>query len=139
MHSTRTRPRWIGIGALGCALSLGLSATAFAGDAGKQVTTALAHAGYSSTSKNAKTVHLHLYHVINCLEGSQGKDFNAAAGNPCKGMGNGAVNDLMDHPGVRKTLQQALGLATIAVKVDAYQPSRNVALAVKELLQTATK
>jgi len=140
MHPPQQLSRWIGTAALGCALSFGLSTAAFAGDSGKQLNTALAHAGYSAKSKNTKTVHLHLYHVINCLEGSQGKDFNVAAGNPCKGMGNGALSDLEGHPDVRKTLRQALGLATVAVQVDAYQPASRVARAVKELLlQAAAK
>jgi len=122
---------------IGLALFFGLNSGAFASDYTKQLRTALAHAGYSSKSKDAKAVHLHLYHTINCLEGSGGKDFNAAAGNPCKGQGNGALNDLSGRPEVRDLMQQALSLATTAVRINADQPSRRVALAVNELLQEA--
>ena len=122
---------------IGLALIFGLNSSAFAGDYGKQLGTALAHAGYSSKSKDVDAVHAHLYHAINCLEGRDGKDFNAAAGNPCKGQGNGALKDLSGRPEVRVLMQQALSLATTAVRIKAYQPSRRVALAVNELLQEA--
>ena len=72
-----------------------------------------------------------------CLEGRSGKDFSGAAGNPCKGEGNGALNDLSGSPEVETRRRQALSLATTAVRINAYQPSRRVALAVDELLQEA--
>lgn len=131
--------RWGWISMFGLALFFGLNSGAFAGDFAKQLHTALAHAGYSSKSKDIKAVHLHLYHTINCLEGSKGADFNAAAGNPCKGQGNGALNDLSGRPEVRDLVQQALSLATTAVRIDLYKPSRRVALAVNEVLQEASR
>jgi len=137
MSRTRRMSRWGWMSLIGLALFFGLNTGAFAGDGAKQLRTALAHAGYSSKSKDAKTVHVHLYHTINCLEGRGGKDFNAAAGNPCKGQGNGALNDLSGGPEVKVLMRQALSLATTAVRINAYQPSRRVALAVNELLQEA--
>jgi uncharacterized membrane protein len=39
-------------------------------------------------------VTLHLHHVLNCAVGPDGMGFDAAAGNPCKGQGNGFLSDL---------------------------------------------
>ncbi len=60
-----------------------------------QLTTARTHAG--ELAQRATTIaatQLHLRHVINCLEGPNGKDFTAAVGNPCQGQGNGILVDL---------------------------------------------
>jgi hypothetical protein len=72
----------------------------------------------------------HIQHVINCLEGPNGKDFVQAVGHPCQGMGNGIIPDLRaaSGPGVAKALQYseiALTLALQAVTftdVNAAQP-----------------
>lgn len=37
---------------------------------------------------------LHLQHVVNCLEGTNGPNFRAAAGHVCQGQGNGIIPDL---------------------------------------------
>lgn len=139
MNRWERMSRWGWMSLIGLALFFGLNSSAFAGSYAKQLRTAFAHAGYSSKSKDAKMVHLHLYHTINCLEGRDGKDFNAAAGNPCKGQGNGALTDISGHPEIKTLMRQALSLATTAVGITAYQPSRRVALAVDELLQEAIR
>lgn len=78
-------------------LTLGLAANVFAADkAMDQVSTAAMHAKFSAKSKDIAGVHLHLHHVLNCLVGKDGDGFDASAGNPCQGKGNGAVNDASD-------------------------------------------
>lgn len=59
-----------------------------------EVKTALTHAGFAAKYDTLKEVTLHLHHVINCLVGSKDKMFDASAGNPCEGQGNGIVADL---------------------------------------------
>ena len=83
----------------------------------KEVTTAIEHATYATQMKTVDKTHLHLHHVVNCLVGPAGKGFYAAAGDPCKGMGNGALNDAGNQTALQKKLQAALqaaqsGLAT---------------------------
>ena len=99
-------------------LSLGLVSVAYAGDdtAKKEMSTAVMHAEFSAKSKEIAGVHLHLHHVVNCLVGEHGKQFDASAGDPCKGMGDGAINDAQNQY-LKKTLQKVLaeaeqGLAT---------------------------
>ncbi|HLA24315.1 MAG TPA: hypothetical protein VJ206_02885, partial [bacterium] len=37
---------------------------------------------------------LHLHHVVNCIEGKDGKNYFAASGDVCEGMGKGLLQDL---------------------------------------------
>jgi len=66
---------------------------AVAADAAKEIATAGAHAGMAAASADLKMVHTHLHHVLNCLEGPGGKDFDAGQANPCKDQGMGAIPD----------------------------------------------
>jgi hypothetical protein len=70
-----------------------LASTAFAQDAAKELATARAHAQLAEASQSVMVAKMHLHHVLNCLVGPHGRGFDAAAGNPCKGMGDGAVKD----------------------------------------------
>ena len=58
--------------------------------------TALTHAGFAAQYDAVAEVELHLHHVVNCLEGSAGKNYNMGAGNVCQGQGNGIFADLKD-------------------------------------------
>jgi len=59
-----------------------------------QLTTARFHAGELAQRGTAVAgTQLHLRHVINCLEGPQGKNFTAAAGNVCQGQGNAHLRE----------------------------------------------
>jgi hypothetical protein len=58
--------------------------------------TALTHAGFAASYTAAAEVEQHLHHVVNCLEGANGKNYNKEAGNPCMGQGNGILADLKD-------------------------------------------
>ncbi len=65
-----------------------------AGNSAQEISTASTHAQLAVTATDKKTADMHLHHVINCLVGSGGRGYDASAGNPCKGMGNGALNDV---------------------------------------------
>ncbi len=58
--------------------------------------TALTHAGFAAQYDAIAEVELHLHHVVNCLEGTSGKNFNQQSGNVCQGQGNGIFADLKD-------------------------------------------
>lgn len=72
-----------------------------------QVTTAHKHATLAQKAGSVDMTHTHLQHVINCLEGSSGDDFDASAGTPCKGMGDGALKDNLPHARVHQKLESA--------------------------------
>ncbi len=84
-------------------------APAIAADAGAEISTAAAHAGMAAGAPDPQLVKTHLHHVLNCLEGPTGSDFDAAPGNPCKALGNGAIPDSTEAG--RKPLEAAAELA----------------------------
>jgi hypothetical protein len=74
------------------------TALAQGGDAAKELATAREHAQLAEASQSVAVAKMHLHHVINCLVGPHGRGFDASAGNPCKGMGDGAEKDAQsDH------------------------------------------
>lgn len=100
-------------------------------DIRKELETAIFHSGELAQRGTAVAgTRTHLQHVINCLEGPNGKDFVQAVGFPCQGMGNGIIPDLEagTAPGTAKALQYsriALILALQALTfndVNASQP-----------------
>ncbi len=72
------------------------SAADMMGAAKTELGTAVTHAGFAAKYDAIAEVELHLHHVVNCLEGEQGKDFHAPSANVCKGQGNGIFQDLKD-------------------------------------------
>jgi len=68
-----------------------------------ELKTALTHAGFAAKYDTLKEVTLHLHHVVNCLVGPKDKMFDASAGNPCEGQGNGIAVDI--PPSVGKDAQ----------------------------------
>lgn len=62
-----------------------------------QLETAIAHANNSLNADAVGGATTHLAHVMNCLEGEGGENFDADWGNPCSGQGAGIVNDIMGH------------------------------------------
>ncbi len=64
-----------------------------AGDPAAELKTAVTHAGFAAKYDTMKEITLHLHHALNCLVGPQDKLFDAAAGNPCQGQGNGYLPD----------------------------------------------
>jgi len=95
------------------ALLAAAASPAFAADAAKEIATAGVHAGLAAAADSAKMVQSHLQHVINCLEGPSGADFNAAPGNPCKDLGEGAIPDTAAD--ARKPLEEAAAKAKQAM------------------------
>jgi hypothetical protein len=58
--------------------------------------TASTHAGMAANAADLKGVQTHMKHVQNCLVGPGGQGFDAAAGNPCNGQGQGAIPEATD-------------------------------------------
>ncbi len=64
-------------------------------NARKQLETAIFHSGELAQRGTAVAASkTHLQHTLNCLEGAQGQNFNAAPGDVCRGQGNGIIPDL---------------------------------------------
>jgi len=64
-----------------------------------QVATAKAHAGFATGATTLADFQQHMGHVLNCVEGKGGKNFNAKWGHVCEGQGNGILADLREVPG----------------------------------------
>lgn len=105
----------------------------------KEIKTAVEHAGFAIKSKSTNDVHKHLHHVINCLVGTNGEDFDAAVGNPCQGMGDGALKDASGSEGTEGLLNQSLRLAKVGVEVKDHRAAQAVAVATRDLLRLAEK
>ena len=101
-------PRFATIGVLaGLAVGLVLASTKADADSAKEVTTAASHAGFAAQAADLKGTQTHLHHVINCLVGPRGREFDDKEANPCKDQGNGAIPDTTDEAR-RTALIQAL-------------------------------
>jgi hypothetical protein len=100
------------------ALALPIAAQAADADsaASKQASTATAHAGMALGAADLKMAHTHLHHVVNCLVGPAGKGFDAQAGDPCKGTGNGAIVDAKGDAATESRLHAALSEAEQGLK-----------------------
>lgn len=59
-----------------------------------QLRTARTHAMNAAGSEALAGAIDHLAHVVNCIEGSKGANYNSKALNPCQGQGNGLIPDL---------------------------------------------
>jgi len=93
-------------------------ALAAGNSAQKEVSTAHAHALMAQGADSVDMVHTHLHHVINCLVGQDGDAFDADAGNPCDGMGNGALNDVSGNDALHSKLEKALSTAQSGLQKD---------------------
>ena len=99
------------------AMATGLALAAPAqGNANAEIGTAHAHALLSKTANTVAMAQTHLHHVINCLVGPNGAGFDAAAGNPCKDNGNGAIPDSSGNAALHGKLQSALADAQAGLK-----------------------
>lgn len=115
---------------------------AFAQSAGNPETelkTAMAHAGYAAKADALNGVHLHLHHVLNCMVGPKDKLFDAAAGNPCKDQGTGAVPELMGKMD-QQYYEAALvaQIATQGIASNSLQEAKTAAHVAGLILQDAT-
>lgn len=93
------------------ALLLASTALAQGGDAAKELATARTHAQLAAASQSVVVAKMHLHHVINCLVGPHGDGFDASAGNPCKGMGDGAQQDAQGDRAKLDQVSHALAYA----------------------------
>lgn len=69
-------------------------APAASGGPQEELKTAITHAGFAAKYDTLNEVTLHLHHVVNCIVGSKDKAYDAQAGNPCQGQGNGILADV---------------------------------------------
>jgi len=104
-----------------------------------EIYTALVHAQMALASKDVVEAHHHLHHVINCLVGPNGKGYDANEENPCKGMGNGAMNDVDSKSAQYKKLDDALSEAKEGLDKSSLKNTQNEADEVIEELQDAQK
>jgi hypothetical protein len=118
------------IAAFGACIAL-LALPAFA-DAVQEINTAAAHAGMAAAADTTKTLHFHIQHTINCLEGKTGADFNAGPGNPCDNQGNGAIPD--STPAAQKSLKEAAAKAREARDEPDFEKGKALAGDVQTLL-----
>jgi hypothetical protein len=93
------------------AVLLSSASLAQAGDAAKELGAASTHAQLSESSQSVEVATMHLHHVINCLVGPHGTGFDAAAGNPCKSMGDGALKDSPKGSEMHSKAVRALAIA----------------------------
>jgi hypothetical protein len=112
------------------------SAAAAPGDAAKETQTAAVHAGYAKAANAVGMVQLHLHHALNCLVGPGGKGYDAAPGDPCKGMGNGAVNDVGDAK-KKDLLQKAVEAAVSGIAATDVAAAKKNAAEAESLLKQA--
>lgn len=114
-------------------------AASTAPNANTEIATALAHAQMALASKELAEARHHLHHVINCLVGPKGRDFDASEENPCKGMGNGAMNDVDSKSTQYKKLDEALDEAKEGLGKSSLRNTQNEADEAIEDLQDAQK
>lgn len=107
------------------------------GNVRDEISTAIEHSGYASEVKTTAGVHLHLHHVVNCLVGPHGHGFYPPAGDPCHGMGNGALNDLSGNSRTRDELRRALREAKVGLREKGFEPAHATALRVRKMLEAA--
>jgi hypothetical protein len=110
-----------------------------AGNVETEIRTAAEHAQFAMQAKEVRQIHLHLHHVINCLEGNNGPDFDASAGNPCKGEGHGALKDVGNVKKEAATLNQAVKVAKTGLRDESYDKAHTAARMVHELLTQAER
>lgn len=81
---------------LGLVLAMATTASGamMSGPADLELQTAIAHAGLAAQQTRVAQIEFHLHHVINCIEGQEGKNYFAGSGDVCQGMGRGLLADL---------------------------------------------
>jgi len=120
----------------GVALLIGLSSPVFAGDYGKEMSTASDHAGYAAISETVDDAHAYLHHTINCLVGPKGAGFDATAENPCQGQGDGAMADTTDAA-KKQVLENAVTRAQAGLASDDLGTATSAGADVQAMLEQA--
>jgi len=128
-------------GLLPCALLCAPNAFA-AGDATAELQTAITHVTFAAKYEGIREVTLHLHHAVNCLVGPQDKLFDAAAGNPCQGQGNGYLADQQANAGKNNQYYEAWWAVQVAAQAFASNDVPTVkaaALIVNLILENISK
>ncbi len=102
-----------------------------------QIKTAITHAGFAASGTALGYVQQHLGHVLNCIEGPKGKNFNASWGNVCDGQGSGILVDLKAAPGgtaVMPDAEKADNLAVTGLKTKNLDEAKKAAKGVSDIL-----
>jgi hypothetical protein len=113
-----------------------------AGDPSAELNTAVTHAGFAAKYETMKEITLHLHHALNCLVGPQDKLFDAAAGNPCQGQGNGYLSDQKAAKGENGQYYEVWWAAQIAAQAlasDKMGAAKAAARIVNMVLENAAK
>ncbi|MDE2090763.1 MAG: hypothetical protein KGJ08_02525 [Gammaproteobacteria bacterium] len=117
-------------------LSLAAPTIGFAANsADQEISTATTHAAMAANAADTATAIMHFHHVINCLVGPKGKQFDADAGNPCNGMGNGALNDIGQKSMQHAKLEHALALLEQALHAKDLEATQRYAARISEELK----
>ena len=90
--------------------------------------TAAEHAGKAAEAKELTAIHLHLQHVLNCLEGKGAEDYRDVQGNPCSGQG--AFQTLPEHSANHIRAEKAIILARVGLTLHDVPPAHYVAQAI---------
>lgn len=98
--------------------------------------TAATHASLAVGARELADVRMHLQHVLNCLEGPKGRDYDLEPGDPCGGKG--ALQALPVGSANRTRAQKAVELARVGVTFHDFKPAHDTALAVEAVLEEAT-
>ncbi len=118
-------------GAMSCLAVALLYASAYA-QAPDPFSTAAEHAAKAADAKDLTEIHLHLQHVLNCLEGSTGRDYKKVADNPCTGKG--ALQTLPKGSANLVRSQKAIAIARVGVTLHDVPPAHYVAKAIHAIL-----
>ena len=90
------------------------------------------HAGMAARARQLSMIHLHLQHVLNCLEGSKGRDYREVSGNPCTGVGALQTLPARSANGVRA--RKAIALAQVGITLHDFLPAHYLAQAIYAIL-----
>lgn len=127
--------RWGWTVAWAIALPMAAQASDAAGVVSRETGIAVAHAGMALGAADLKTVHAHLQHVVNCLVGPSGAGYDAQQGDPCKGMGQGAIVDANGDANRTSQLQSALADAMDGLKATTVDEAHTDARRIMSTLQ----
>jgi hypothetical protein len=97
-----------------------------AADVKAEITAAATHANLAAKAATVDAVHTHLHHVLNCLVGPKGKDFDTKALNPCAKLGDGAIPDSTDAT-QKNALESAVTQVEDGLKATDLQASQKIA------------
>ena len=108
------------------AVASALPASAQAADFAKEAATGEAHAAMAVNAATIEQVHMHLHHVVNCLVGPKGAEFDAKQANPCQSLGDGAIPDAA-NPAAKAKLAAALAKAEAGLKASDLSAAKQAA------------